>query len=217
MRGTGPLYDELHELGLERSSHHGPPFFAALPPVLRDRGVAQQLIVTTGYDLALEEAFLEAGEEFDLVVYLAAGRDRGKFCHVSSAGEKHVIDVPNRYATELDIQSRPVILKLHGGVDPAPDRARETFVITEDDYIDYLPQSSYASAVPVGLAVELRRRQFLFSRVRDGRLEPPSRAQPAVGRKRAAVALLGRRASYASHRAGILARSRGRPLRGPAR
>ena len=162
MRGTGPLYDELHELASNTAPTRIHHFLAALPPVLRDRGVAQQLIVTTGYDLALEEAFLEAGEEFDLVLYLAAGRDRGKFCHVSPAGEVHVIDVPNRYATELDLQSRPVILKLHGGVDRAPERARESFVITEDDYIDYLPQSGYASAVPVGLAVELRRRQFLF-------------------------------------------------------
>lgn len=162
-KGSGPLYDELHDLLAARTAptpiHR---FFAALPPVLRERGSPQQLIVTTGYDLALEEAFLAEGEEFDVVSYLASGRDRGKFCHVAPGGSAHVVDVPNTYATELDLERRPVILKLHGGVDPAPERAWESFVITEDDYIDYLPQSELASAVPVGLAARLRRSHFLF-------------------------------------------------------
>jgi DNA-binding SARP family transcriptional activator len=163
MKGSGPLYDELHELLTPRvvpTSIHR--FFAALPPVLRERGVPQQLIVTTSYDLALEEAFLAAGEAFDVVAYLASGRDRGKFCHFAPDGGAHVIDVPNTYATELDLDERPVILKLHGGVDPAPGRSWESFVITEDDYIDYLSQSELASAVPVGLAARLRRSHFLF-------------------------------------------------------
>ena len=55
-----------------------------------------------------------------------------------------------------------MILKLHGGVDPGPERAWESFVVTEDDYIDYLPQSELAAAVPVGLAARLRRSHFLF-------------------------------------------------------
>ena len=32
-----------------------------------------RLIVTTSYDLALEEAFIAEGEEFDVVTYLATG------------------------------------------------------------------------------------------------------------------------------------------------
>lgn len=163
MQGSGPLYDELHELlaarGAPTSIHR---FFAALPRVLRERGAPQQLIVTTSYDLALEEAFVAEGEEFDVVTYLAAGRDRGKFCHLGPEGTARVIDVPNTYATELDLQRRPVILKLHGGVDPGPERAWESFVITEDDYIEYLPQSEVATSVPVGLAARLRRSHFLF-------------------------------------------------------
>jgi DNA-binding SARP family transcriptional activator len=163
MKGSGPLYDELHELLAARAaptSIHR--FLAALPRVLRERGAQQPLIVTTGYDLALEEAFLAAEEEFDVVSYLAAGRDRGKFCHVGPSGSARVIDVPNTYATELDLERRPVILKLHGGVDRAPERVWESFVITEDDYIDYLPRSELAAAVPVGLAARLRRSHFLF-------------------------------------------------------
>jgi DNA-binding SARP family transcriptional activator len=164
MKGSGPLYDELHAL-LEADLPPTPlhRFFAALPPVLRERGVPHQLIVTTSYDLALERAFLDAGEEFDVVSYLAAGRNRGKFCHVGPDGCGTLIDVPNTYATELSLERRTVILKLHGQVGTSPEeREWESFVVTEDDYIEYLAQSEVASVVPVALGAKLRRSHFLF-------------------------------------------------------
>jgi DNA-binding SARP family transcriptional activator len=163
MKGSGPLYDELHDL-LTTTAVPTPihRFFAALPAVLRERGAPHQLIVTASYDLALEQALLDAGEAFDVVSYLAAGRDRGKFCHFAPDGTVRVVDVPNTYATELDLDQRTVILKLHGTVDPRPERAWESFVVTEDDYIDYLQQSDFADAIPVALAARLRRSHFLF-------------------------------------------------------
>ncbi len=163
MKGSGPLYDELHAL-LDADASPTPihRFLASLPPLLRERGVPHQLLVTTSYDLALEAAFLEAGEEFDIVSYVAAGANRGKFCHLAPDGTGRLIDLPNTYATELSLETRTVILKLHGQVDRAPDRAWESFVVTEDDYIDYLAKSDVAGAVPVGLAAKLRRSHFLF-------------------------------------------------------
>jgi DNA-binding SARP family transcriptional activator len=163
MKGSGPLYDELHAL-LDADATPTPihRFFAALPPLLRERGVPHQLLVTTSYDLALEAAFLEAGEEFDVVSYIAAGPQRGKFCHLRPDGTGRVVDLPNTYATELSLEARTVILKLHGQVDRGPDREWESFVVTEDDYIDYLSHSDVAAAVPVGLAAKLRRSHFLF-------------------------------------------------------
>ena len=153
-KGSGPLYEELIAL-LEAGS---PPtalhrFFAALPPLLRERGVPHQLLVTSCYDLALEQAFLDAGEEFDVVSYIAVGPDRGRFRHLRPDGATQVIDVPNTYATELSLEQRTVILKLHGGIE------LESFVITEDDYIGY---GDVGSAVPVALAAKLRRSHFLF-------------------------------------------------------
>lgn len=164
MNGSGPLYDEMHAL---LSRQDLPPtqvhrFLAALPPVFRERHVPHQLIVSTSYDLALERAFLEAGEEFDVVAYIAAGRNRGKFCHVRPDGSGTLIDVPNEYATELSLDRRTIILKLHGQVDRRLERAWESFVVTEDDYIEYLAQSEVASVVPVALAAKLRRSHFLF-------------------------------------------------------
>src|SRR5205823_9870534 len=116
-KGAGPLYDELHEL---LAAGAGPTpvhrLLAALPPLLRERGAPQQLVVTTAYDLALEQAFLDAGEEFDVVWYLATGMHRGKFCHLSPDGSTRVVEIPNRYTNGLDPEQRPVILKLHGGL-----------------------------------------------------------------------------------------------------
>jgi DNA-binding SARP family transcriptional activator len=164
MKGSGPLYDELHallEVDLPPTPVHR--FFAALPPLLRERGVLHQLLVTTSYDLALERAFLDAGEEFDVVSYLAAGRNRGKFCHVAPDGTGTLIEVPNMYATELSLERRTIILKLHGQVGrTSDDREWESFVVTEDDYIEYLAQSEVASVVPVALGARLRRSHFLF-------------------------------------------------------
>ncbi|HVP75976.1 MAG TPA: BTAD domain-containing putative transcriptional regulator [Gaiellaceae bacterium] len=161
--GSGPLYDELHAMlstGAAPTPVHR--FFAALPPLLRDRGVPHMLLVTTSYDLALEQALLEAGEEFDVVSYVAAGRSRGRFCHLQPDGTACIVDLPNTYATELSLERRTIVLKLHGGVDPTPTRELESFVVTEDDYIDYLAYGDIGGAVPVALAAKLRRSHFLF-------------------------------------------------------
>jgi hypothetical protein len=152
-RGAGPLYDELRGLlaaSVEPTGVHR--FFASLPPVLRERGAQHQLLVTTSYDLALEQAFLDAGEEFDVVAYVASGRDRGRFAHVAPDGSTHVIDLPNTYVSQLSLERRTVILKLHGGV------GVESFVVTEDDYIAY----DVAGSLPVGIGAKLSRSHFLF-------------------------------------------------------
>jgi DNA-binding SARP family transcriptional activator len=163
MQGSGPLYDELHarfEAAVEPGPLHR--FLARLPALLRERGAPHQLIVTTNYDLALEKAFEEAGEELDIVAYVATGQHRGRFWHRPPGAPPRPIDVPNTYATELDVQRRTILLKLHGAVDPLPEREWESFVITEDDYIDYLGRSELAAVVPVSLAARLRRSHFLF-------------------------------------------------------
>jgi DNA-binding SARP family transcriptional activator len=163
MQGSGPLWDELHallETGAQPTAIHR--FFASLPPLLRERGAPHQLIVTTSYDLALEQALLDAGEEFDVVSYIASGRHRGRFCHLAPDGTAAPIEIPNTYASELSLERRTIILKLHGRFDPSPEREWESFVVTEDDYIEYLAQSDVSTSVPVGLAAKLQRSHFLF-------------------------------------------------------
>jgi DNA-binding SARP family transcriptional activator len=163
MQGSGPLYDTMHDL-FQAAVEPGPlhRFLAGLPPLLRERGVPHQLIVSTSYDLALEQAFEDAGEELDVVAYVASGPNRGRFWHRPPGESPCPIEVPNTYATELSLDRRTILLKLHGAVDPLPEREWESFVVTEDDYIDYLGRSELTAVVPVALAAKLRRSHFLF-------------------------------------------------------
>jgi DNA-binding SARP family transcriptional activator len=162
MKGLGPLYDELHDLfdhdyepaPLERE-------LAALVAALRQRGSRPPLIVTAAFDHALERAFTDSGEEFDAVCYVGAGRHAGKFLHVSTGGTVALIDSPNTYV-DLVPDRRTVILKIHGQVDRSPEREWESFVVSEDDYIDFLTAPELAGVVPVGLVAKLRRSHFLF-------------------------------------------------------
>ena len=52
------------------------------------------------------------------------------------------------------------MLRLRGGVDRTPSRERESFVVTEDDYIGYLDGD--AGTIPVAVAARLRRSHLLF-------------------------------------------------------
>jgi DNA-binding SARP family transcriptional activator len=154
LNGSGPLYDALHALveadGSPGALHR---FLAGLPARVRER---PPLLVTTGYDLALEQALADAGEDFDTVCYLAGGPHRGSFCHVSPDGSATPIERPNAYAPEV---SRPVVLHLQGRLDASGDRAWESFAITEDDFIHY---GNVARRLPVGLTARLRRTHLLL-------------------------------------------------------
>ena len=55
-----------------------------------------------------------------------------------------------------------MLLKIHGGADESEVRDRESFVVSEDDYIDYLAEAPLSTVLPVGLAARLRRSHFLF-------------------------------------------------------
>ena len=161
-QGVGPLYDQLHDLFAEPVDP-GPieGFLARLPELMRARGVDQTVVVTTGYGDAMERAFEQAGEDADVVSFVATGPNRGKFVHRAPDGAETVIAVPNTYA-DLSLADRPVILKVHGGVDLDAERGRESFVVSEDDYISYLAQSELSNVLPVTLAAKLRRSHLLF-------------------------------------------------------
>jgi DNA-binding SARP family transcriptional activator len=159
--GVGPLHDELHE-ALDRDFEPGVLQFwlASLPPLLRARGLPQQLIVTTGFDTCVERAFAAADEPLDVVSYVAAGRDRGKFVHLAPHGSARVVEEPNAYAG-LALDERSALLKIHGQVERGPARERESFAVSEDDHIDYLVGGA-AGTIPVQVAARLRRSHLLF-------------------------------------------------------
>jgi len=162
MTGSGPLYEELHRLfdaDYQPTVVHG--LLAAIPAFLRRQGLVRYpMIVTTNYDDALERAFTMAGEEFDLVCYIADGQHRGKFTHVPPDGPPRLIERPNEYDA-LSLAKRTVILKIHGAINRL-DPDHDSYVITEDHYIDYLTRTDISNLVPVTLAARLRRSHFLF-------------------------------------------------------
>jgi SIR2-like domain len=163
MKGSGPLYQRLHDVfdaDFPPSPLHA--LLARLPGVWREKRCdppPYQLIVTTNYDDALERAFADAGEPFDLLSYVAKGPDSGRFLHVPPDGKPRPVKKSNQYP--LSLAERTIILKIHGAVNRI-DRNEDSYVIAEDDYIDFLSQTSIAKVVPVMLNDHMQNSHFLF-------------------------------------------------------
>jgi hypothetical protein len=159
--GSGELYEKLRKL----FDADYPPtclhqFLAGLTTNLNQKGYhpQHQLIVTTNYDDVLERAFQAANEPFDVVSYIADGELKGRFFHSPMWGEPRLIEKANEYTISLD---RTVILKIHGEVD-RDNADRDSYVITEDHYIDFLSRSDIAVLLPPMLVAKMRRSHFLF-------------------------------------------------------
>jgi hypothetical protein len=145
-------------------------FLASFPARLDEMGMERryQMIVTTNYDVALERAFDQANEPYDLVVYMASGNDRGRFVHFPFDGDPEAISVPNHYG-KLPIDEdgeveRSLIVKIHGAVDGSSGgyQWKDNYVITEDQYIEYLSHSPVESLVPVQILDRLTGAHCLF-------------------------------------------------------
>jgi hypothetical protein len=143
---------------------------ANFPKAVHDLGLPEryQLIVTTNYDDSLERAFEDAEEPYDLAVYVAKGEERGKFIHVPFDGEPRPVGLANKY-NDFPIERwgelrRTVIVKIHGAVDGprTPYAWQDNYVITEDDYIDYLSRRPVSDVVPGQILAKLRDDRFLF-------------------------------------------------------
>jgi hypothetical protein len=162
MAGRAGLYDTLRKV-FDAPFRPSPAhlFLASLPAVLRERGEQGLLLVTTNYDDLLEQALDEQKEEFDVVTYVAQGPDRGKFLHRLPEGGDPVVITSGNHYTQISLEQRPVVLKLHGGIDRSnPDR--DSFVVTEDEYLDYMSRADISSLLPLEIVAKLRRSHFLF-------------------------------------------------------
>ena len=161
MHGSGPLGDELHDLlTADFAPGAAHRLLARLPAMVRAAGAVFPVLVSIAYDATSERAFADAEEALDVVSYIAGGAESGRFRHVRPDGTETLVDVPNTYTEGLSGNERTVLLRLHGGFDPSRDR--ESFLVTEDDHIDYLLRSDVAGLVPVAVAARLRRSHVLF-------------------------------------------------------
>jgi hypothetical protein len=161
--GDAALVDELHSIF---ASTYAPNklhrLLAELPGRLRAKGSPSvgQLLITTNYDDALEKAFADAGEPVDVVAYMADTAEPGRFVHVRPDGTRHKIPKHTDYR-EFALEERSVILKIHGSVDRS-DETDDSYVITEDDYIEFLAREKAEKLVPAYLMARMRGSHFLF-------------------------------------------------------
>lgn len=163
-RGEPDLYMTLKRI-LSAANEPGPvhKFLASVPQRLEALGEPQrhQLIVTTNFDTALEEAFDRAQEPYDLAIYMV-NEGRPRFVHFPYDGEPTVIEQPNKYSGlpigEMREIQRTLIVKIHGAVDGKVGEYSwaENYVVTEDHYIQYLSHDTVANLIPVQILDTLR-------------------------------------------------------------
>lgn len=174
IRGEPNVFKWVKEiLGAESAPGPVHRYLARLPRRLEELGLEKryQMIVTPTFDVALERAFRDEGEPFDVAVYMARGTEyAGRFVHVpwESADPRPVL-TPNEYTefpfvTDYGELTHTVIVRTNGAVDDlaAGYRWKRNFVITEDHYIDYLRGRPAEEVVPTQILAKLRQASCLF-------------------------------------------------------
>ena len=160
--GVGPLHEEVQAL-LAGDVAPGPVHeaVAELTQLLVEADAPPPVVVTTNLDPALEAALDARALAYDVVAYIGAGRDRGRFVHAPPGGAPRVVDLPNAYA-ELRPDERPVVVRIQGRVAGDADGRWGGLVLTEDDHIGYLAGADLSAAMPVTVVARLRRSHLLF-------------------------------------------------------
>lgn len=163
------LYRHLGKIfsnSFEPTSVH--KLFAGLPKKLAARGYrnSHQLIITTNYDEVLESAFRLEQVPYDLVTYVSNSpnpTEVGKFRHKPWKENAYLLSntTDDRLPIKDGILERPIILKIHGAVDKE-NPLQSSFVITEDDYIDYLARAGAPAQIQPLLRQVMKDSNFLF-------------------------------------------------------
>lgn len=121
---------------------------------------APLLIVTTNYDDLTERAFSRLNVPFDIVVHPTDRKDvEASVLWWKHAAQEPEIVPPNQLF--IDLKTTNVIYKMHGTVDRLTAKW-DSYVITEDDYIEFLSRMTGQTAVPAQFMRHFRTRHFLF-------------------------------------------------------
>jgi hypothetical protein len=173
MLGRDDLRELLHSVlqgGYQPSNLHH--LLASIPPVPRpDAGPptacdgANLLIITTNYDTLIEDAFRAAKKPFDVVIYPTDCPEAlGSVQYWEDAGNPEDIGrasfVDPKTLTP-DLSRRSVILKIHGHLH-SQEASKDSFVITEEDYVTFLSRMNSQTAVPPWFEQQFQSRRFLF-------------------------------------------------------
>lgn len=147
------LLERLHEIFNRPCQpckiHH---FLAAIPVPL--------LIVTTNYDDLIEQAFHARGKPYHLVVHPTENKELA----ASVLWWKPGAVEPEAYPpTKLSIPAdeTTILYKMHGTINRR-DSKWDSFVITEEDYVDFLSRMTGQTAIPAKFMLHFRMRPFLF-------------------------------------------------------
>jgi len=152
--GRRILRERLHQI-LDRDYEGGPlhQFLASLD--------TPQVIVSTNYDNLVEQAFRAKQKPFDLVVYPSDSKEFANSVLWWPAGK----DAPTAVAPnqlDIDLDSTNVIFKMHGTVDRDTAGTWDNYVITEEDYVDFLARMTTNAAIPAIFFDYFVERSFLF-------------------------------------------------------
>ena len=162
VRGEDELYLYLREVfdaPYTPTSLHR--LLARLARMLSEAGLPQLLVVTTNYDDLVEQALAAEGLDYDVVWYEAKqqAEARGRFVH-RGPGEKPR-PIPNKYTALPEKLVHPCVLKLHGCLD-RESAGDDSYVITEDSYIDYLSLGDVGALIPIALSQRITSNSLLF-------------------------------------------------------
>jgi hypothetical protein len=152
MGGRNELYRELRSI-------FDQDYEPAAVHELLAQTTAPILVITTNYDDLIERAFAAEGREYDVVVH-TTDRKLGNDILWFPYGQP----TPNRIVPKklnIDLGKTSVIYKMHGAVDRV-ESSRDQYVITEDDYIDFLTRMTKNQVIPAIFTECFETRSLLF-------------------------------------------------------
>jgi len=119
-----------------------------------------RFFVVTNYDRLLEDAFHRAGRPYDLIIYPADRKDiaNSVLWWPYNAPEPQSV-APNELF--IDLEKTSVIYKMHGTVSRTHAKW-DNFVITEEDYVEFLSRMTANTAIPATLYDYSQECCFLF-------------------------------------------------------
>ena len=151
--GRRPLRERLRDV-LNHDYQSGPlhELLADIPAPL--------LIVVTNYDTLVEQAFRAKGKPYDLVIYPT---DRKAIANAilwwPHGASEPLVKEPRKL--DIDLARTTVIYKMHGTIMPENNKW-DSFVITEEDYVEFLSRMTTNTAIPSLFYPYFRERSFLF-------------------------------------------------------
>ncbi len=160
--GRDDLDEELHKVFARTVKYTKIHSYLASVPV-------PLLIISTNYDDLMERALTDQGRKFDVIVHLtqATLKRASDYERVDSLLYRPYGGDP-RFVTdddlgEVDPTKTCVLYKMHGSID-LQDSVRDSYVITEDDYIDFLARMTdqSANAIPSFVIKHMAQRRLLF-------------------------------------------------------